>query len=53
MRVRFTPQATEDLILIAEYLRERNPTAALRVRAAILESLQTIAQFPTPGDDRR
>jgi hypothetical protein len=46
MKLRFTPRAAQDLASIAAYIRERNPTAALRVRAAILESLQSLVLFP-------
>src|SRR5579862_1768035 len=42
MKLRFTPRATRDLADIADYIHERNPTAALRVRAAILDSLQDL-----------
>jgi len=35
MRLRLTRRATNDLGDIAEYIRERNPQAAVRVRAAI------------------
>src|SRR5262249_1797091 len=49
MRLRFTPRATQDLIDIADYIRERNPAASLRVRAAILDSLQTLLRFPEIG----
>jgi toxin ParE1/3/4 len=38
-----------DLGEIADYVRERNPEAALRVRAAILESLQNLVLFPQVG----
>jgi plasmid stabilization system protein ParE len=40
MRLRFTPRAVADLNAIADYLAERNPAAALRVRTAILQSLE-------------
>jgi plasmid stabilization system protein ParE len=46
MKLRFTPRAAQDLASIAAYIRERNPPAALRVRAAILESLQSLVLFP-------
>jgi len=46
MRLRFTPRATHDL---ADYIHQRNPNAALRVRAAILESLQDLILFPELG----
>src|SRR5690349_5569875 len=49
MKVRFTPRASRDLLGIADYLRERNPTAALRVRDAILRSVQTLSLFPEIG----
>ena len=42
MKLRFTTRATENLAEIADYIRVRNPTAALRVRAAIYASLQTL-----------
>jgi plasmid stabilization system protein ParE len=35
MRLRFTPRATRDLGEIAEYLRSRDPSAALAVRDAM------------------
>jgi toxin ParE1/3/4 len=49
MKLRFTPRATQDLIDIADYIRERNPAASLRVRAAILDSLQNLLLFPEIG----
>lgn len=49
MKLRFAPQATQDLIEIAEYIRVKNPGAAERVRASILESLQVLSQFPEIG----
>ncbi len=49
MKLRFTRQALRDLEEIAAYIRERNPSAAARVRDAILESLRDLADFPTLG----
>lgn len=49
MRLRFTQRATQDLIDIADYFKERNPAASLRVRTAILNSLQTLTLFPEGG----
>ncbi len=49
MKLRFTPRATQDLIEIADFIRERNPQASLHVRAAILESLQSLLVFPEAG----
>jgi plasmid stabilization system protein ParE len=49
MKLRFTPRATQDLAVIADYISEHSPQAALRVRSAILESLQNLALFPRLG----
>ena len=49
MNLRFTPQATQDIVEIADYIRAENPIAAERVRAAILESLQVLVSFPRIG----
>ena len=49
MKLRFTPQATQDLSEIADYIRAENPAAAGQVRAAILESLQVLTAFPHIG----
>jgi toxin ParE1/3/4 len=49
MKLRFTERATQDLIDIADYVREHSPQAALRVRDAILESLQNLVLFPHIG----
>jgi plasmid stabilization system protein ParE len=53
MKLRLTPRAVQDLADIAAYIREHNPTAALRVRSAILESLQNLVLFPQSDDHRR
>jgi plasmid stabilization system protein ParE len=49
MRLRFSPRAVRDLNAIAEYIRTRNPRAALKVRAAILDSVETLVLFPYAG----
>lgn len=49
MKLRFTPRAAQDLASIADYIREQNPPAALRVRTAILELLQNLVLFPHIG----
>jgi toxin ParE1/3/4 len=49
MRLRFTARATQDLIDIADYFKERDPAASLRVRTAILNSLQSLTLFPEGG----
>lgn len=49
MKLRLTPQATNDVSDIADYLRSRNPYAAERVRAAILDTMQNLVLFPGVG----
>ena len=49
MRLRFTPRAAENITAAADYIRTRNPAAALKVRAAILENLQNLVLFPQAG----
>jgi toxin ParE1/3/4 len=53
MKLRFTPRAARDLAGIADYVREHSPQAALRVRAAILESLQSLVLFPHIGRQQK
>jgi plasmid stabilization system protein ParE len=49
MKLRFTLRAVENIAAIAQYIRERNPAASQRVRAAIYESLQDLILFPHVG----
>jgi toxin ParE1/3/4 len=49
MKLWFTPRAVENIVAIAEYIEAHNPAAALRVRAAIYESLQNLVLFPLAG----
>jgi plasmid stabilization system protein ParE len=49
MKLRLTPRATQDLIDIADYIRTRNPAASIRVRSAILDSLQNLVLWPEIG----
>ncbi|MBM3527916.1 MAG: type II toxin-antitoxin system RelE/ParE family toxin [Alphaproteobacteria bacterium] len=49
MKVRISRRAARDLSDIADYIRARNPSAALRVRDAILDSLNILTRFPNAG----
>jgi toxin ParE1/3/4 len=49
MKLRFTRRATENIASIAGYIRDHNPAAAARVRAAIYASLQNLILFPRVG----
>jgi plasmid stabilization system protein ParE len=49
MRLRFTPRAIANIEAIGDYIRQRNPAAALRIRAAIYESVENLILFPRAG----
>ena len=49
MKLRLTPRAAQDLADIADYFREHSPQAALRIRAAILQSFQNLVSLPNVG----
>jgi toxin ParE1/3/4 len=49
MKIRLTPRAARDIADIADYIRDRNPAAAQRVRDAILDSLRNLSSFPFIG----
>ena len=49
MKVTLAPRASQDIDRIADYILERNPAAARRVREAIEETLEIAAAFPELG----
>ena len=49
MKLRYTAQAIADLEAIADYLKPRSPQGLGHVRAAILDGLNTIVEFPRIG----
>lgn len=49
MKVRFTPQARAQLLAARNYIRERNPVAALDFRAKVESRLRQLASFPHIG----
>ena len=49
MKLRFTPRALENLEVISEYLRSKNPAGSRHVRAAIYDSLQSLILFARLG----
>lgn len=48
-QVRFTPAAVKDLQRLREFLRSKNASAAKRASAAIIKSIQRLAQHPELG----
>jgi toxin ParE1/3/4 len=53
LKLRFTPQAAENIGAIADYIRKRNPQAARKVRAAVYEGLRHIIMFPLIGRQQK
>jgi toxin ParE1/3/4 len=49
MKLRFTARAVENIADAADYVRSRNPSAAVHVRAAIYDSLRDLILFPRAG----
>jgi toxin ParE1/3/4 len=49
VKVAYSPRAYNDLAEIAAYLHPLNPSAATRVKAAILATLQIVSMFPGIG----
>jgi toxin ParE1/3/4 len=51
MKLRYTRQALADLFGIADYIRARNPAAAVVVEAAIRSTIDLLVDFPKLGRD--
>ena len=49
MKLRLTRRAARNLAEIADYLKERNPEAAVRVRTAVDKSFKNLVLFPYSG----
>ena len=49
MKLRFTRRAAENIADIADYLHERNPAAARRVRTSLYASFQSLLLYPLAG----
>ena len=53
MKLRFAPRAIRNISAIADYLVQRNPSAAARVRADIYDGLRDLLLFPHLGRAQR
>jgi plasmid stabilization system protein ParE len=49
VKLRFTRRAARNIADIADYIHERSPAAAKRVRASIYASLQSLLIYPLIG----
>lgn len=53
MEVRWSPEAAADFTAIVRYIREDNPSAALRVGRAIHNAIAQLNTFPNRGRSGR
>ena len=53
MKLLLTPRAARNIATIAAEIRELNPAAAVRVRAAIYRGLENLVLFPRAGRRQR
>jgi addiction module RelE/StbE family toxin len=51
MKVRYTPRARADREAIFQYLRERSPTGASRVMAAVVAAAEHLGDHPLSGSE--
>jgi toxin ParE1/3/4 len=49
MRIRYTPRARSDLEAILQYIDERSPVGARKVKRAIQKTIELIGEFPESG----
>jgi toxin ParE1/3/4 len=49
VRVRYTPCARSDLEAILQYIDQRSPLGARKVKRAIQKTIELVAEFPEAG----
>lgn len=49
MRLQFTQQALSDIIRLREFIAEKNPDAASRISAQLIENIQRLVDQPQLG----
>lgn len=49
MQIRWSPEAVADFTGMIQYIRQDNPTAALRVAQAIYQTVAQLKTFPNRG----
>jgi plasmid stabilization system protein ParE len=49
MRLRYTPRARSDLQAILQYIDQRSPLGARKVKRAIQKTIELIGEFPEAG----
>ena len=49
MKVEFSQESIEDLTRLREFIQHKNPLAARRISAELLEGIERLKQFPQIG----
>jgi toxin ParE1/3/4 len=49
VRVRYTPRARSDLEAILQYIDQRSPLGARKVKRAIQKTIELVGEFPEAG----
>ena len=49
MRLRWTPDASEDLYRIVQYIQEDSPSAAAQVAKIVVDGCEILLRFPRAG----
>ncbi|VAX07282.1 hypothetical protein MNBD_GAMMA26-1116 [hydrothermal vent metagenome] len=49
MKIRYTPEAIDDLVRLREFIEEKNPQAAQRVAQTIKKKIKQLKTFPLVG----
>jgi toxin ParE1/3/4 len=49
MQVRWSKEAADDLCRIVQYIRQENPSTALRIAKIIFQSIHSLQRFPNRG----
>ena len=49
MRLRWTPDASEDLYRIVQYIQEDSPSAAAQVAKTVVDGCEILLRFPRAG----
>ena len=49
MKLKFTPEAVDDLVRLREFIEEKNPIAAQRIAIEMLDGIEKLKSFPEIG----
>ncbi len=49
MKITYTPEAVGDLVRLREFIAEKNPQAAHRIAAELIQGIMRLKEFPYMG----